>query len=157
LQQQAKRAGADRGNLRSEGQQAFDTEMTQEKAGDCSGAITTVDIRVCYNQALTAAAQHLKTYAEMIRDLLSRRGSDLNGEHAHPGPDGMPLTQEQELAEFDFVGRTWQPYVDAACTAHHHQYGGGTGGPGAELACRVRLTRNHMKDLDSIYEMPLHN
>jgi hypothetical protein len=69
----------------------------------------------------------------------------------------MPLTQEQELAEFDFVGRTWQPYVDAACTAHHHQYGGGTGGPGAELACRVRLTRNHMKDLDSIYEMPLHN
>src|ERR1017187_9483019 len=88
LQQQVKQAGAERGDLRNEGQQAFDAEMAREKAGDCPDAHNNRDFLMCYEKVLAAADQHLKTYAEMIRDMLSRRGSDLNGQPAPPGLAG---------------------------------------------------------------------
>src|ERR1017187_8175417 len=89
LQQQVKQAGADRGNLRNEGQRGFDAEMAQEKAGDCPDAHSTYAFTLCYEKALAATGQHLKTYEEMIRDMLSRRGSDANGQPAPPGPAGQ--------------------------------------------------------------------
>ena len=153
--QPAKQAGADRGNLRNEGQRAFDEEMAQEKAGDCPDAHNNRDFIMCYEKALAATDQHLKTYAEMIRDLLSRRGSDANGQPAPPGLAGS-LTSAQLVAEFDHLEQIWRPYLDAACTAAFHQFGGGTGAPAASMECSLRLTRGHMRDLDNVYYMLLH-
>ena len=68
----------------------------------------------------------------------------------------MTMTPEQFAAQFDGLERAWRAYLDAACTANYNQYGNATGGPGAEKECRVRLTRGHMRDLDSIYLMLLH-
>ena len=155
LPQQAKQAGADRGNLRNEGQQAFDAEMAQEKAGDCPDAHSTYAFNLCYEKILAATDQHLKTYAEMIRDLLSRRGSDLNAQPAPPGPNG-PLTSAQLVAEFDHLEQVWRPYLEAACTAAFHQFGGGAGGPSSAMECSLRLTRGHMRDLDNVYDGLLH-
>ena len=156
LQQQVKQAGADRGNLRNEGQRGFDAEMAQEKAGDCPDAHSTYAFTLCYEKALAATGQHLKTYEEMIRDMLSRRGSDANGQPAPPGPAGQ-LTSAQLVAEFDHLEQVWRPYIDAACTAAFHQFGGGTGAPAASMECSLRLTRSHMRDLDGIYDMLLHH
>ena len=155
LPQQVKQAGADRGNLRNEGQQAFDAEMAQEKAGDCPDAHSTYAFILCHEKALAATDQHLKTYEEMIRDLLSRRASDANGQPAPPGPGG-PLTSAQLVAEFDHLEQVWRPYLDAACSAAFHQFGGGTGAPTASMECSLRLTRGHMRDLDNVYYMLLH-
>ena len=110
---------------------------------------------MCYEKALAATDQHLKTYEEMIRDLLGRRGSDASGQPAPPGPGG-PLTSAQLVAEFDHLEQVWRPYLDAACTAAFHQFGGGTGAPTASMECSLRLLRGHMRDLDNVYYMLLH-
>jgi len=156
LPQQAKLAGADRGNLRNEGQEAFDAEMAREKAGDCPGAHSNYEFMMCSQKALAVAEQHLKTYQEMIRDLLSRRGADLAGQPAPPGPSG-PLTSGQPMAEFDHLEQVWRPYLDAACTAAFNQFRGGTGGASSANACSLRFLRSHMRDLDGIYYMLLHH
>jgi hypothetical protein len=155
LPQQAKQAGADRGNLRNEGQRAFDEEMAQEKAGDCPDAHNNREFIVCYEKALTAAVQHLKTYQGMIRDLLSRRGSDANGQPAPPGAAG-PFTSAQLVAEFDHLEQVWRPYLAAACTAAFHQFAGGNGAPAASMECSLRLTRSYMRELDGVYDGLLH-
>jgi hypothetical protein len=155
LQQPVKQAGADRGNLRNAGQEAFDAEMAREKAGDCPDAHGNYEFIMCYEKALTAAAQHLKTYQEIIRDLLSRRGSDANGQPAPPAPAG-PFTSAQLVAEFDHLEQVWHPYLDAACTAAFHQFGAGTGGASSADACSLRFMRSHMRDLDGIYDGLLH-
>ena len=150
--QQMKRFEAERLRLQAKANEAFDSEMALEKAGDCPDAVGTFEHNVCYLKVLAVMDQNLKTYTGAIRDMLSLKAPD-SGYPASPGPDGMPLTDEEHGAEFDRLEHAWRPYLDAACTAAHHQYGGGTGGPGAELECRVRLTRGHMKDLDDIYYM----
>jgi uncharacterized protein YecT (DUF1311 family) len=154
-QDPVKQFWAERERLQVTAKQAFDAEMAQEKAGDCTDAGTGYDYRVCYSKVLAAAGQSLETYAGAIRDIFSLK-DPYPDQPPNPGPDGMPTTPEEDLVEFDHLEQAWQLYREAACTAHHHQYGGGTGGPIAELICRVRLTRGHMKDLDSIYEMLLH-
>jgi len=156
LPHQVKQAGAERGDLRNEAQQAFEAEMAREKAGDCPDAHSTYAFILCYEKALAATDQHLKTYQETIRDMLSRRGSDLTGQPAPPGPNG-PLTSAQLVAEFDHLEQVWRPYLEAACTAAFHQFAGGTGAPTASMECSLRLMRSHMRDLDGIYDMLLHH
>ncbi len=157
FRQQRQQFEAERQRLQAKANQAFGSEMALEKAGDCTDAGSGYDYRVCYRKVLETADQSLATYVGAIRDMLSLRAPDVPGLPArYPGPDGMPTTSEENVIEFDRLEQAWRPYREAACTAHHHQYGGGTGGPIAELICRVRLTRGHMKDLDGIYEMLLH-
>jgi uncharacterized protein YecT (DUF1311 family) len=157
FRQQMKQFEAERLRLQAIAQKAFDSEMALEKAGDCPDAGSTYDDCVCYNKVLETADQNLAKYVGAIRYMLSLRAPDVPGLPArYPGPDGMPTTSAENVSEFDRLEQAWRPYREAACTAHHHQYGGGSGGPGAELECRVRLTRGHMKDLDSIYLMLLH-
>ena len=155
FQQRMKQFDAEVARLQVKAKQAFDSELAAETAGDCPDIVMTYELNECYSKVLTAARQNLAAYVRAIRDILNLEEPRFNGELANPGPDGMPLTREKELAELDLVERTWRPYVDAACAAHHHQYGGGSGGPGAELACRIRLTRSHMKDLGTVYGMLL--
>jgi uncharacterized protein YecT (DUF1311 family) len=151
-QDPVKQFWAERERLQVTAKQAFDAEMAQEKAGDCTDAGTGYDLNVCANKALAATNQNLKAYAGAIREILGLKMPDA-GFPAHAGPDGMPTTPEQDVAEFDRIEQARRLYIDAVCTAAHHQYGGGTGGPSAELVCRVRLTRGHMKELDGIYKI----
>jgi hypothetical protein len=155
LQQPVKQAGAERGGLRNEAQEAFDAEMARGKAGDCPDAHNNHEFIMCYQKALAAADRHLKTYAEMIRDMLSRRGADPTGQPAPPGLSGQ-LTSGQLVAEFDHLEQVWRPYLEAACTAAFHQFGAGTGAPAASMECSLRLMRGHMRDLDNVYYMLLH-
>jgi len=38
-----------------------------------------------------------------------------------------------------------------ACSATHHQFDGGSGGPSFEMQCRLMLARDHMRELKMIY------
>lgn len=136
--------------------EAFHAEMAQEKAGDCLDAHNNDEFTLCYQKALVATDQNLTTYVGAIHDVLGLKKPDLTGYPAQPGPADPQLTPEQLASEFDRLEQAWRPYLDAACTAEFHQFGGRASGPPAALQCKVRLTRGHMRDLDGVYYGLLH-
>jgi uncharacterized protein YecT (DUF1311 family) len=134
--------------LKVQGKQIFDAEMAREKAGDCPASQTTSDFNDCFGKQLTRADESLRSYEASIQSLMA----------PPPGPPDpsdpelpQPRTPEQDRAEFDQVEQSWKQYRDLACTAALHQFDGGSGGPSFEMECRLKLTRNHMRELAMIY------
>ena len=63
---------------------------------------------------------------------------------------------EQRLALRDSQ-QAWLNYRQKQCEAVFDFWRSGTVAPSAELRCKIELTRSRMRDLDSLYEMPLHH
>ena len=157
-QEELKRIPAEQERLRAAAKQAFDAEMAREKAGDCTAAQTTYDFNMCYSKQNAITEENYKAYTGAVRALLGLEHPLAPGEKEGPlppGPAGPQLTPEEDVAEFDETESLWAAYKEAECTVAFHQFGGGTGGPSAGMECRLRLTRSHMRDLDSVY-LPLH-
>jgi uncharacterized protein YecT (DUF1311 family) len=147
----------DRQTLQAEARQIFAAEMTREQAGDCPSAQTTVDFNTCFADRLTLAGQSLKRYEEIIRDLTDPSPRAENPAQENPQAiTGSVLTPQQHLAEFDRVEQAWRQYTSTACKAAFHQFEGGSGGPSFEEQCELKLTRNHIRELDMIYGEDLH-
>ncbi|MGD0628645.1 MAG: lysozyme inhibitor LprI family protein, partial [Terracidiphilus sp.] len=104
-----------------------------------------------------AADERLKSFEQVIRDLQapSRRMAGAPEPPAN-GLSSPVLTPEQLSTEFNSVEQLWRQYRTAACSAAFHQFGGGTGGPSFEAQCELKLTRDHMRELDMIYGGDLH-
>jgi uncharacterized protein YecT (DUF1311 family) len=49
------------------------------------------------------------------------------------------------------VEQSWWQYREVACAAAFHQFDGGTGGPSFQLECKLKLARDHMRELSLIY------
>lgn len=153
-QEELQRVRAERDRLRAAAKQAFDAEMAREKAGDCPAAHTTYDFNMCYSSQNTITEENYKAYTGTVRALLGLKNPLAPGVKEGPlppGPAGPELTPEEDVTEFDKTESLWSAYKEAECTVAFHQFGGGTGGPSAGMECKLRLTRNHMRDLDSVY------
>jgi uncharacterized protein YecT (DUF1311 family) len=136
--------------------------MAREQAGDCPNAQTTVDFVNCFSDRLILAGQSLKRYEDIIRELTDpspRAPSPQTEDHPQedtPSIGGPALTPQQHLAEFNRVEQSWQRYTTIACKAAFHQFEGGSGGPSFEEQCELKLTRDHLRELDMIYGEDLH-
>ncbi len=153
-QQQYREVEARRQQLRSQAKQAFDAEMAREQE-KCPDARNTQEFNDCFGKAATLAATNLKSYTDALRAILVLR---FPGSPSTPitGIAGVEQTPEQDGAEFTRLEQLWQSYKTTASAAAFHQFDGGTGGPSFELETEIRLTRNHMRELDSIYNEILH-
>jgi hypothetical protein len=156
FQQQMREVDAQRQNLRAQAKQAFDAEMAREKSGDCPNATSTYEFNICYGKAVTVTDQNLTTYEKNIRDLLGLHYPIFTGQPSSPGLAGSQPTPEQEVAEFDHIEQLWRAYLDSVATTAFHQFDGGTGGPSFEMEAHLRLTRNHMREIDTLYGVLLH-
>jgi uncharacterized protein YecT (DUF1311 family) len=146
-----------RQSLQAQAKQVFDAEMAREKAGDCPDAQNTADFDNCFADRLTLADQSLKRYEDIIRELTDPSPQENNHpQEATPGIAGPTLTPQQHLAEFDRIEESWHHYTTVACKAAFHQFEGGTGGPSFEEQCELKLTRDHIRELDMIYGSDLH-
>jgi uncharacterized protein YecT (DUF1311 family) len=123
-------------------------ENRSSKAGDCPTAQTTVDFNDCFGKQLTLAEQSLKCYEAVIQglDAPAPEPPDLSSQELPPS-----WTPAQELAQFHRVEQSWRQYRDLACTAAYHQFDGGSGAPSFAMECRLKLTRDHMRELAMIY------
>ena len=151
-QQQLKLYSAHRQQLAAQAKQILDAEIAREKTDDCGVAGSTYEIKVCYGKQLDITEANLKSFEEIIHDLLAP-APQISGEPVipPPGPEGPSLTAAQEQAELDKVEQVWRQYRDAACGAAFHQYAGGSLSPIVEAECYLRLTRGHMRELRVIY------
>jgi uncharacterized protein YecT (DUF1311 family) len=138
--------------LRTKAKAAFDNEMAREKAGDCPNAMSTYDINVCYSNAAWIADNNLKDFDDALRAILGLHEPKMPGQLPLGGTLAGP-TPEQRVAEFDKVEAQWSAYADTACTAASNQYYGGTIAPYMHISCHIRLVRNHLRELNFIYEV----
>jgi uncharacterized protein YecT (DUF1311 family) len=144
-------------SLQAKAKQIYDTEMAREKAGDCPAAQSTREFEECYSKVFDTVSASLKDFESTLRALMlpppQFPGTTATSE---PGPAGPTLTSDQLSAESDQVEHLWHQYADAACTAAFHQFDGGTGGRPFEAECEIKLTRNHLREIDLIYGNDLH-
>jgi hypothetical protein len=152
FQQEMRAVGAKRDVLRAQAKQAFDAEISRQKAGDCPDANNTYQINVCLGNAVAVTDQNLKTYEGAIRDLLGLKNPDFAAPQSLPGPAAAKSTPDESAAEFDRVERLWHSYLDAVRAATFHQFDGGTGGPSFEMQSHLLLVRSHMLELNTIYD-----
>lgn len=157
FQRQTSAFRAKRLSLQGLAKQIFDAEMSREKAGDCPNADTTYDVNVCLGKQLTITDQALESYEGVIEGLLAPWPQMPGQANTNaPGPAGPSFTPKQHSEEFERVEKAWREYREAACTAAFHQFEGGTGGPGFQMECRLKLARDHMRELAMIYGEDLH-
>lgn len=140
---------AQRDLFRKQAKAALDREMTREKAGDCPDARTTYDQNICLSKEIDATNANYKAYVGALRSLLGLKGP---WKAAESGPTGKPLSEEETVKQFDEVEVMWQRYNKAQTSAVFDNYRGGTIAPIMAAACDLQLMRNHMRELDGIYD-----
>jgi uncharacterized protein YecT (DUF1311 family) len=131
------------------GRAAYLEEEAREKKGDCPEARSTYEINICLGKEAGKTAANYKTYTDALRSV---EGLASPGESDVAGPTGKPLAPEQRLKEFDTVESTWHAYYVAQCSAAYDAYQGGTIAPSMDLTCRLRLMRDRMHELESIFQ-----
>jgi hypothetical protein len=141
----------ERNNLRGVAVQVYDAEMARAKAGDCPHAATTYDFNACYGKAKDDADHDLKTYEFAVRKLLGMESPQMQGQT----PPATGEAPQQQVAEFDRLEQQWRLYSDLVSPVAFAQSGGGSGGPSFELETHVRLVRDHLEELHTIYGLML--
>ncbi len=102
----------------------------------CLNAATTRDALTCNQDAQDAADADLQALLEQIKK--------------HPGE-----TDATSQALLNDTEEAWKNYRDKACKAAYNQMAGGTGAPVAEGECSVRITKEHVRELQAVYFMML--
>lgn len=151
IQQRALDKAAKRRSLQAQAKLILNAEMAREKAGDCLEAQTTSDFDTCYGKQLSMTDQDLKSYEGIIRELLDPSQTPGQPAAETAGVAGPVLTPAQFVAEFDRVEQRWRQYRQTACTAAFHEFDGGTGGASFQMECQLKLTRDHLRELEMIY------
>jgi uncharacterized protein YecT (DUF1311 family) len=141
--------------LQKDAAAALNREMDREKADLCRNAATTRDAVECLGRENEAATVNYKAYLDALRSLLAL--SLGNDENRSPGPTGVPLTSKELVEEFDAVEAAWQKYRQAQCMAAFDLYKSGTAAAPQASSCELTLVRNHMRELEKIYYVRLHN
>jgi uncharacterized protein YecT (DUF1311 family) len=147
---------AGRQALQAQARQVFSAEMAREKAGDCAAAQSNYDFKVCYDRVFTLAGASLAAYERIIRDLQAPPPGTSPNASPGSGVEGRTLSPAQQLAAFDKLEASWRQYRDLACQAAWDQFDGGSGAPAFQSECQIRLTRDHLRELDMIYGGLLH-
>jgi uncharacterized protein YecT (DUF1311 family) len=129
---------------------AYSDEQTREKAGDCPKSTTTYDIGTCLEKEVEKTTANYRSYADAARSI---EGLPAPGDAPASGPTGKPLSSQELVQQFDAVESAWQAYKKAQCSAAYDAYKGGTIAPMMQLTCELTLTRNRLRELDSIYQV----
>jgi hypothetical protein len=77
--------------------------------------------------------------------------SNLSGQPLPPGPAGLQLSAEQQLAEFERVEQLWHSISTPLRRRPFHQFGDSTGGPTLEMKTHLRAMSSLISELDSAY------
>jgi len=135
--------------FKEQGRRAFSDEIAREKAGDCPHAVSTYDMNMCLGREMEMTAANYNAYVGAVR---SAQGLKNPGSDAASGPSSKPLSKKHLVKDFDEVEIAWQAFHKAQCSAAYDAYKGGTIAPTMSLTCHLELMRNHMRELEDIYQ-----
>ncbi len=102
---------------------------------DCVQAHNQREDTICTAEAAQAADKNLIVFFDNLKALLP----------------------EQDQAKLQVSQDAWSDYRKKACDAVYAFYEKGSIRYSAQSRCEIHLTRQRMRDLDALYEMPLHH
>lgn len=102
---------------------------------DCAQAHNQREDTICTGEVAQAADKDLTVFLDNLKALLP----------------------EQDQARIQASQDAWSDYRKKACDAVYAFYEKGAIRYSAQSRCEIRLTRERMRDLDDLYEMPLHH
>jgi len=108
-------------------------QQMNERDSPCRDAVTTIDLRRCFDKAREEADAELNALYKEVRGKLD-------------GEDEKRLVAAQRL---------WIQYRDANCTAERELYARGTAAGPVYLACMEAMTRARTKELRVTYAVRL--
>jgi len=129
---------------------AYSDEQARAQEESCPDAKSTYDINQCLERETAKTMANYKAYMSGLR---SEEGLQIPGESSLLGPTGQKLTAADRLRELDETEVAWQKYYEAQCAAAYDHNKPGTIAPSMEFTCRIRLMRDRMEELESIYEI----
>jgi hypothetical protein len=141
----------ERGQLQQRAQAAFDAEMAREKGGDCPNAGNTVEINACLAGEVAKTTGNYNAYAGSLRSMLAQKNPFGGASVAAAGPTGKPLSQADQLRDFDQTEAGWGKYRDTMCAGAYGLYKGGTIVNAIADGCQLILLRSHMRELKAVY------
>lgn len=130
---------------RKRGSEAFKRELTRSRENLCAEAESggQAAIGFCLEKQYKITIQDYREYVRAIGALLRIEPSSNDATastRSHP-----------QRINFDKAEAAWQDYRELACRSMATQWAGGDQAPVAYINCKVTLTWNHMKELDSLY------
>lgn len=129
--------------IRAEAKKAFTAEMDRAASGDCPNTLlTSAAVNQCYEAALAQSESNLKAFRAAIRMSIQAR---------------LQLFGSQLLKHFESSEKAWDVY----CLEQSQVTAGMVDNPadksGSAAATQINLIRSHMRNLDKIYNILLHN
>jgi uncharacterized protein YecT (DUF1311 family) len=141
--------------LQEQAAKAFDAETARGKTGDCKNAGTTLDVEACLAKEMEITETNYSAFTGAIRKLLSVTYPEFS-QQASSARTRMPTDAEDLVKEFDALQSAWEQYRKIGTTAAYNQYKGGSIAPVSSAMTDQELVRSHMRELNSIYDGPLH-
>jgi uncharacterized protein YecT (DUF1311 family) len=115
---------------------AYDAEMAHE-GHDCPDANTQYDENICLGRVVETTATNFASFYAALAGLMSGDAPSLQ------------TLEDSQIA--------WSDYQQKACHAIETLFRGGTILPSAGMGCVIQLTRSRMRDLNMLYDLPLHH
>jgi len=132
---QVRRAGQPRCGTPPDCQKTADAAFKAEaaRAGkDCADASNQYESNICLSEAAEKTERNLNTFYNALEGIIG----------------SAPLRESQ---------RAWVNYRKTQCGAVHTYWRRGTIAPSAESSCQIELARSRMRDLESLFDVPLHH
>jgi|SRR5579862_1638917 len=129
---------------------SYSAEMTRTKTRECSRALSTSEMRECMNREVEKTKANYEAYVGALRS-----SEALASPEEQPGTDplpGHPLRPDERAKEFDAVESAWQAYAKAQCATAYDTSREGTSAGVTQLECELRLMRDRMTELESVYQ-----
>jgi uncharacterized protein YecT (DUF1311 family) len=137
--------------LKKSARSSYADEKARQKAGDCPQATSTYDIVTCLGSELERSTANYHAYVGAIRSTEALAGPH---EGSPTGGSGAgSRTPAERVKQFDEVESAWQIFQKAQCSMAYDAYRGGTIAPVMQLTCKLRLLRDRMSELESIYQI----
>lgn len=156
-QQQLKTYRAQVDTLRASANQAFTAEAAREKAPACPNAETTLAINDCLSRENDLTEANYQAFTSALRDLLALPAPRIPGvPYPLTGPSGPEATPDTSTAAFNASETAFNAYAKAQCAAVDTEWRGGTIVNSVILQCRLRQTRNRLREEDTTYSSRLH-
>ncbi len=136
--------------LQSVAKSSYSAEMTRTKTRECSRALSSHQMRQCLEREVEKTKANYQTYVGALRS-----SEALANPEEQPGTDplpGRPLRPDERAKEFDAVESAWQAYAKAQCATAYASSREGTSARVTQLECELRLMRDRMTELESIYQ-----
>jgi uncharacterized protein YecT (DUF1311 family) len=114
--------------------EALQSQLSKERK-DCLEARDNYEDKVCISQVAQQTESDFATFYQNLKELLDSTGQ-------------TSLEQAQQ---------EWIVYRDRTCKAIDEFLRDGSARVGMVARCEIQLARSRMKDLDAIYNLPLHH